>query len=136
MNGQLWENFWNSVQHGESANVALARFTVEGDPVLNDLSFDGRAFYFVQDTTRDKFAGGLQSIEAPYRFLQRLETPGTIVFVLTDEEFSDYYSWQEKAEEDYDINEKHPRIILSLLTRPEYEQNPDNTPPFLESNRS
>ena len=130
LNGQLWENFWNSVQHGQSAEVTVAQFTVEGDPVLQFVSYDGNLFHYVMDVTRDKFGGGESYLCRDYRFLQRLESDGTAEFVLTDEEFSSPAAFRTWMERNYNSGETTlPRIVLTVWQRPLSSQRPTDILP-------
>ena len=130
VNGQLWENFWNSVQHGQPADVIVAQATVEGNPILQFVSYDGRVFHYVKDVSRDKFGGAEQYVRNDYRFLQRLELDGTAQFVLTDEEFTSPAEFKTRMEPDYDSEEtKLPRIVLSVWQRPLSSQQPTDILP-------
>ena len=130
VNGQLWEDFWNSVQHGQSAEVVVCQFTVEGDPILQFVSYDGNQFHYIMDMSRDKFGGGQQYVRDDYRFLQRLELDGTAQFVLTDEEFTGPSEFQTWMERDYvPENTKLPRIVLSVWQRPLSSQQPTDILP-------
>ena len=87
-NGQLWGDFEASVAKGEPASVATARPTIEGDPIIYFISFDGERFTCYTDTTRDKFGagGGISSVTA--RYLCRATSPvdaDVTVYVLSDE---------------------------------------------------
>ena len=89
-NGQLWGDFEASVAKGEPASVATVRPTIEGDPIIYFISFDGERFTCYTDTTRDKFGagGGISSVTA--RYLCRATSPvdaDVTVYVLSLKNF-------------------------------------------------
>ena len=52
-----WEAFDKAVKSGIPARIDIIRFTVEGDPIIDYISYDGTDFYVVNDFSRDAFAG-------------------------------------------------------------------------------
>ncbi|MCP8969611.1 DUF4362 domain-containing protein [Ectobacillus ponti] len=55
--GRLKE-FLDHVEAGKKDHIRLVRYTKEGDPVLQDLSFDGKIISYAEDATYDKYGGG------------------------------------------------------------------------------
>jgi uncharacterized lipoprotein YehR (DUF1307 family) len=53
-----FENFYENVQNGKKDNIRIVYYTEEGDPILQDLSYDGIFFKSITDTRRDKFGEG------------------------------------------------------------------------------
>ena len=129
LNGQLWENFWNSVQHGVAGGVLAAQSTVEGDPILQYLSYDGHLFHYFEDVSRDAFYGGEPYWTQTYRYLQRVEADGTAWFVLTDEEFTGPAQFQEWLARDYTGEGKQPLVVLYAWQRPLSSQRPTDILP-------
>jgi len=43
--------------------------TIEGDPIITDILFDGQNYHVFTDNTRDKFAGSTESNHYEYKFL-------------------------------------------------------------------
>jgi len=88
----LWEAFLKSVDAGESAQAEIVRFTVEGDPIIETVFYDGKAFYLCVDNSRDAYRGkGDAYFEARYSSLVKTETDPetggkTIEYILTDGE--------------------------------------------------
>ena len=92
----------NSVA-GMVSFLRVVAYTIEGDPIIKDILFDGKTYYGVHDNTRDAF--GSQSITIyEYPYLNTYEKDGKLVVYLanrndiTDEEFEK--SMESDREED------------------------------------
>lgn len=59
---ERWRQFADAVEQGTPAQIVVADFTVEGDPVLTYLDYNGHDIYGITDSSRDGFAGD----ERPY----------------------------------------------------------------------
>ncbi len=57
-NKETMDNFLATVSGGESAYMRKVDITVEGDPIITDISFDGEMFTVVYDTTHDAYGSG------------------------------------------------------------------------------
>ena len=96
LNAQLWENFWNDVTNGTPAVVVTAMFTVEGDPILYRIEYDGDSFTWCEDSSRDKFGAAPWVRSGTAQHLLRLEDNGVLRFVLSNiffEDFDAYRNW-------------------------------------------
>ena len=88
----LWDVFLESVDAGNPAQVEIVRFTVEGDPIIETVHYDGEKFYLCVDNSRDAYRGnGDQYFEAEYIQLVKeentLDNGGRIIeYFLTDGE--------------------------------------------------
>ena len=49
------DQFLSAVESGSPADIRIIQYTIEGDPVTIDVSFDGKTFTSTQDTTQDQF---------------------------------------------------------------------------------
>lgn len=59
-NGDSFEHFLHMVSLGAPGGVRLTSYTVEGDPIISDIEFNGEYFKLTADSTRDSF--GVQEI--------------------------------------------------------------------------
>ncbi len=57
-NLERFNEFFENVQKGSKDNIRIVTYTIEGDPMLHDLDFDGDTIHSVRDTRRDKFGNG------------------------------------------------------------------------------
>lgn len=57
-NIERFKEFLNNVERGKKDSLRVVRYTVEGDPMLHDLEYDGEVFKSTTDTRRDKFGEG------------------------------------------------------------------------------
>lgn len=53
-----FNQFIANSQKGVRDNIRITYYTVEGDPIINEFSFNGQNFEVTTDTTRDKFGQG------------------------------------------------------------------------------
>ena len=72
---EIWDAFVKSVDRGETAQAEIIRFTVEGDPIIESVYYDGSVFYLCVDNSRDAYRGsGEAYFEAQYSSLMKEET--------------------------------------------------------------
>ncbi|WP_246288906.1 DUF4362 domain-containing protein [Bacillus haikouensis] len=57
-NLEQFEMFVENVQNGKKDNVRIVSYTVEGDPILQDLEFDGETIQSVEDSRMDAYGNG------------------------------------------------------------------------------
>lgn len=88
----LWNAFLEAVDAGKAAQIDVVRFTVEGDPIIETVHYDGEIFYLCVDNSRDAYRGnGDKYFEAKYSQLVKDETAldgggRSIEYILTDGE--------------------------------------------------
>lgn len=88
----LWNSFLEAAETGKAAQIDVIRFTVEGDPIIETVHYDGEVFYLCVDNSRDAYRGkGDKYFEAEYSQLVKEETVldaggRTIEYFLTDGE--------------------------------------------------
>lgn len=58
-NSNAMDTFLAKVAVPEEAAIRTVQFTVEGDPILTDISYDGTLFTVTEDTTQDAFGNGM-----------------------------------------------------------------------------
>ncbi|HJV16678.1 MAG TPA: DUF4362 domain-containing protein [Bacillales bacterium] len=52
------ERFYDNIQNGVRSDLRIVHYTIEGDPILTDLKYNGESLEVKYDTTRDKFGSG------------------------------------------------------------------------------
>ncbi|WP_254871020.1 DUF4362 domain-containing protein [Bacillus sp. Marseille-Q1617] len=57
-NLERFDEFYENAQSGMEDNIRIVYYTEEGDPILQDLSYDGMFFKSITDSRRDKFGEG------------------------------------------------------------------------------
>lgn len=55
-------SFYDNVQNGVPSDLRVVHYTIEGDPIVTDLSHDGEFLEVKYDTTRDNFGSGAITI--------------------------------------------------------------------------
>ncbi len=87
---EIWDAFEKKVNSGEAAQVEIIRFTVEGDPIIATVCYDGEGFELYVDSSRDAFGSG-ENFEHRYETMAKkekvLEDGGkTVEYSLVSEE--------------------------------------------------
>lgn len=57
-NKERFEEFLINVEKNQKDSIRVVSYTIEGDPILKDLEYDGEVLNFTTDTRRDKFGAG------------------------------------------------------------------------------
>lgn len=52
------QDFYEKLQKGIASTLRIVQFTIEGDPIVTDLTYDGDAIEMKQDYTRDTYGSG------------------------------------------------------------------------------
>ncbi|WP_172198580.1 DUF4362 domain-containing protein [Saccharibacillus qingshengii] len=50
-----WKAFVENVEHKRPDSVQFTSYTIEGDPIFDNLSYDGRSIHYVYDNSYEKF---------------------------------------------------------------------------------
>lgn len=68
------EKFVADSKSGKSAKVTIVQYTIEGDPIVTKVVYDGSMFYGVSDNSRDAFKGDYDDyIKFQYKYLKTFE---------------------------------------------------------------
>lgn len=70
---------------GMKKDLTVVQYTVEGDPIVTDVDFDGTVYRGVEDSTRDKF-GPKESRKFEFRYLKQFRDKGTRMVLLVDDD--------------------------------------------------
>ncbi|MET0785227.1 MAG: DUF4362 domain-containing protein, partial [Paenisporosarcina sp.] len=52
------QEFYENIQEGIASNIRIVHYTIEGDPMVTDLNYNGETVEVEHDTTRDAFGSG------------------------------------------------------------------------------
>lgn len=77
--------FLNAVREKKPAAIRMVVYTIEGDPIISDILFDGNTFAVWKDTTRDAF-GEQKITKREYARMLEYESGSTAYVFLTNEE--------------------------------------------------
>lgn len=106
------EAFTEAISINKPTQLLTVKFTTEGDPILYYLDYDGKNFFLVTDSTRDKFGSGAIKVkEYSYgKFLKGTLENGDhykVMFLMEKEELT------EKQLEDY-LNQPNPKKEINV----------------------
>lgn len=80
-NTEAYEKFKSTLEKGEPTFMRFVAYTIEGDPILMDVNYDGTVFHLTQDVSRDAFAGGMDKVMSyTYKAYELLEDGRVRVF--------------------------------------------------------
>ena len=89
LNEDLWDTFLDAAESRTPAKVIIARFTIEGDPVLYLIDYDGEVYHWHMDPGHDRFAADKEIQSGTAKYLLQFLTCGEetrISYVLSNEE--------------------------------------------------
>lgn len=71
---ERWDTFYENVQQGIPAEMMMIQFTAEGTPIITYLNYNGKEFYVLQDSSREKSDNKEEPyIERKYAYLKIFE---------------------------------------------------------------
>jgi Domain of unknown function (DUF4362)/Protein of unknown function (DUF3221) len=95
------ENYFQQVKKQEKGDLRVVSYTIEGDPILTDLAYDGKHINVTFDHTRDQYGNGeMKSFQCGK--LKREENPTNLSYYLTDCEGGKGGTWG-VLETSYDV---------------------------------
>jgi hypothetical protein len=74
--------FVENVNQGKEDKIRVVRYTTEGDPILQDLKYDGKIITSITDSTKDEFGDGSIST-ATCKSINVEETVETTNYILS-----------------------------------------------------
>ena len=112
-------DFIESVQRGENKSVDIVTFTIEGDPVLVYIQYNGKNFYCYESFENDSYAAksARQFNGKNYKYMYLWDIPdeefgdidlskmdtGFQQFVLSNEKLGDYSTFKKMKDDSYSI---------------------------------
>ena len=117
----LYNNFIISVENHESAELIIVQFTTEGGPIYGYLYYNGESYYYVEDTSRDKFKGKYDDyIESEFEnMIIDIDEDSNLVYTFLTNDKSVKTFWELIENDDVEYS------ILFALDNPSYEELPD-----------
>lgn len=82
---KTWEQFLKDVDQKKDCAVIICQYTVEGDPILQYVSNVNGKFYYVEDSTRDKYSSE-KYIQYTYDYNKIYKQDGHYVAILTNDQ--------------------------------------------------
>ncbi|WP_224077492.1 DUF4362 domain-containing protein [Planococcus chinensis] len=83
------DRFLQNFQQREPDHIKVIFYTTEGDPIYQDLEFDGKAIKSIYDSREDQYGSG-EVIETICTEFEAVETGGNPDYILTGCENKDY----------------------------------------------
>lgn len=98
------QGFYEDVQKGLASDLRIVHYTIEGDPMVTDLSYNGDTIEVEHDTTRDTFGSGQVTTNTCGNMLVE-SNPTNISYIVTDCEGLTY-GMDSVLQIDYDMNQQ------------------------------
>ncbi|WP_434753095.1 DUF4362 domain-containing protein [Paenibacillus amylolyticus] len=84
-NREKWTSFMQNVKKNQPDHVRVTMYTIEGDPIIHELIYDGTLFQSTYDATRDKYGSREEITTNTCKGLELTKIErGESVYVLTD----------------------------------------------------
>ena len=82
-NGERLYAFYENTENGEEDAVRVISYTTEGDPIYQDLSYDGNRIESVEDFTEDQYGSG-EVVTRQCEFILILTSETEAIYVLRE----------------------------------------------------
>ncbi|WP_214894286.1 DUF4362 domain-containing protein [Exiguobacterium sp. H66] len=84
-NGERFQEFIDHVARQETDDIRITSYTTEGDPVFQDVTYDGKQFSYSLDSSQDEFGNQVDDRDGEScQALKKDQTDETHVYLLTD----------------------------------------------------
>lgn len=96
--------FYDNVKNGVHSDLRIVHYTIEGDPIVTDLSYVGEFIEVKYDTTRDKFGSGAITVINCGNLIEEVNPTNTTYIAVdcTDE----FYGMQEILHINYNMSQQ------------------------------
>lgn len=74
--------FYNNVQNKVPTKLRIVHYTIEGDPIITDVNYDGELFEVIYDTTQDNFGYGIVTEKKCGKLIKEVNPTNTSYVVL------------------------------------------------------
>ena len=100
---KAWDTFYSNVKNEHDAAILIVLYTIEGDPILNYVSFTNGSFYSVTDISRDEWGGPEPYYSGSYKFLNRFKSIGLTTVILSDVDYNSLKDYEKDTGAKYEI---------------------------------
>ncbi|MED4783855.1 DUF4362 domain-containing protein [Brevibacillus choshinensis] len=101
-NWERWEQFIKNVDQQKADQVRITSYTTEGDPIFDELVYDGKGIEYTYDDSMDAYGGNNRSRQVTKceGIEEKQEKNGQIGYQLKgcDKEFGQYFGLAKKKE--------------------------------------
>lgn len=105
----IMNKFVDESGKGNSSEITIVQYTVEGDPIITQLAYDGESYYGVIDSTRDKF-GSNEYYNFEYLYLKNFNEGEEEIYYLVNDDSLTY------DEINYYLSKENNYDVMHLLT--------------------
>lgn len=96
--------FYEDVQKGVPTELRLVRYTIEGDPIISDLTYDGKLLEVKYDTTHDAYGSGTITTTSCSNLIEEVN-PTNTSYIAVDCN-NDFYGMEEILQISYNMNQQ------------------------------
>ncbi|WP_214803631.1 MULTISPECIES: DUF4362 domain-containing protein [unclassified Exiguobacterium] len=84
-NVERFQTFLNQVNQKGEDSIRITSYTTEGDPIIQDVTYDGKQFSYSLDSSQDEFGNQADDRDGEScQALKKDQTDETHVYLLTD----------------------------------------------------
>lgn len=111
-NPKIMENFYLKAEEGKPSKVNVLQYTIEGEPIITFLRYDGTSFYGVEDTTRTVL--GQQGFnEFSYKYLKKFKESRLVYFYLFNTDDITFEEYKKSIKEEVSSEKMEGRFLVS-----------------------
>lgn len=78
---KIIDEFVSNSENGKSASITVVQYTIEGDPIITKVIYDGTNYYGIEDNTRDDY-GTPQYQDFEFKYLKIFEEHDSKMYIL------------------------------------------------------
>ena len=111
-NPKIMENFYINTKLGSPSAIKFLLYTVEGEPTVTYLKYDGNSFYGVEDSTRT--VGGSKGFkEFNYKCLTKFKEGKLVYYYLFNSDNITFEEYKKNIEEEISSKKIEGRFLVS-----------------------
>lgn len=86
INLERFEQFLSNLSNNKEDMIRVTGYTHEGDPIFQDLTFDGKAIQYRYDNSNDEFAGNDRGVETDVctKIIEKESAVGTVDYLVSN----------------------------------------------------
>ena len=96
--------FYDNAQNGVPSELRIVHYTIEGDPIVEDISYDGETLQVTHDSTRDKFGSGEIITYHCGKLIEEMNPTNTTYIAVDCND--EYYGLQELLQINYNMSQQ------------------------------
>lgn len=111
-NPKIMENFYINTKLGSPSAIKFILYTVEGEPIITILKYDGKNYYGVEDSTRASF-GSKGFSEFNFMYLKKFKESRLVYYYLFNSDDITFEEYKKSIKEEDSSEKMEGRFLVS-----------------------